>query len=159
MGRAALAVLDASRSRDSGAYGSGCGLSRLGRNGSSSGLFLLLGVLCSDIFAIFASVSRLDPDGRTVRETNEGTPCESATVTAAVCLGFFSARVAEKKRNVPKRMPLAFGPGRLRSGDESEDRPGTFRLQPAVYGPVIRPELLCGPVFPVAVLYDNVRRL
>ena len=157
MGRAALAVLDASRSRDSGAYGSGCGLSHLGRIGSSSGLFLLLGVLCSDIFAIFANVSRLDPDGRTVRETNEGTPCESATVTAAVCLGFFSARVAEKKRNVPKRMPLAFGPGRLRSGDESEDRPDA--LQPAVYGPVIRPELLCGPVFPVAVLYDNVRRL
>ena len=151
MGRAALAVLDASRSRDSGAYGSGCGLSHLGRIGSSSGLFLLLGVLCSDIFAIFANVSRLDPDGRTVRETNEGTPCESATVTAAVCLGFFSARVAEK--------PLAFGPGRLRSGDESEDRPDAFRLQPAVYGPVIRPELLCGPVFPVAVLYDNVRRL
>lgn len=64
-----------------------------------------------------------------------------------------------QKRNVPERMPLAFGPGRLRSGDESEDRPGTFRLQPAVYGPVIRPELLCGPVSPVAVLYDNVRRL
>lgn len=112
-----------------------------------------------NLFCIFANVSRLDPDGRTVRETNEGTPCESATVTAAVCLGFFSARVAEKKRNVPKRMPLAFGPGRLRSGDESEDRPDAFRLQPAVYGPVIRPELLCGPVFPVAVLYDNVRRL
>ena len=83
-------------------------------------------MLCSDIFAIFADVSRLDPDGRTVRETNEGTPCESATVTAAVCLGFFSVRVAGRSETFRNgcHWPL----GREGFGAETSQKTGPARF-------------------------------